>query len=235
MRSIQGSQMTLQHRRRRTTPNPNLLELPKAAGRAIVESGAIIACPVLRTGRFIDYCKGRGLSVNAERLLRFEQLGLFRPIFRVKTPPRDAPPFYVPIRRGNNWFRLGWAWDATRPRRNHSLPTGNGEESEAYYSVFQLDALALAISEMTLSVHLDDLLLSKREIDWSARGKRWMEFAEQTRELTSGHDFRAAIPLLCQYISNAYYPRTQTDQRTVRVGLPSYSDDWLDVHAFKTD
>lgn len=227
--------MTRRHRRRGTTPNPDLLELPRAAGRAIVESGSIIACPVLGTGRFVDYCKARGLNVNAERLLRFERLGFFRPIFRVKTPPRDAPPFYVPIRRGNNWFRLGWAWDATRPRRNHPLPTRNGEESEAYYSVFQLDALKLAISEMTLSLQLDDFLLSEREIDWGARGKRWMESAAEMSEVRSGHNFRAAIPLLCQYISNAYYPRTQTDQRTIRVGLPSYSDDWLEVHAFKTD
>ncbi len=56
--------MTRRHRRRGTTPNPDLLQLPRAAAGAIVESGSIIACPVLGIGRFVDYCKARGPNIR---------------------------------------------------------------------------------------------------------------------------------------------------------------------------
>jgi hypothetical protein len=79
----------------------NLLTLPPAAGRAIIETNAVIACPLLGTDSFVTFCRDRGLSRDRGRLLRLERLGVFAPIFRVRTPPANASPFYIPIRPDN--------------------------------------------------------------------------------------------------------------------------------------
>jgi hypothetical protein len=219
------------------TPAPrsaDLLSLPRAAGRAIVERAAIVVCPVLQRRNFVRFCTERGLGVNEERLRRFEELGLFRPLFRVRTPTAHTAPFFVPVRKGNNWFRLGWAWDATRSRPNHPIPPLHDEQSEAYYSIFQLDALAIAINQMTLTVQLESLVGSKlSEAHWILRGRRWTKHANMFGRLDN--QFRSTIALLCQFISNAYFPLTQTDGRIIRQGVPSYSDPWLQVHLPDTE
>ena len=87
----------------------NILILPSNAGRAIVKEGALIACPLLRTDEFIKFCKTRGLSLDRERLIRLERLGLFAPIFRVQTPPHAPRRFDIPPTADNDWFQKGWA------------------------------------------------------------------------------------------------------------------------------
>ncbi len=88
----------------KTTGSKELLTIPARAGRAIVESDAVLACPLRGTDRFVKFCSDRGLQINRERLVRLERLGLFGPVFRVRTPPSEAVPFYIPVRPGNNWF-----------------------------------------------------------------------------------------------------------------------------------
>ncbi len=85
----------------KTAINKNLLTLPKNGGQEIIQSGAVLACPLLWTNQFIKFCKERGLSINHKRLLRLERLRLFAPIFRVRTHDKHAQPFYIPIRKGN--------------------------------------------------------------------------------------------------------------------------------------
>src|SRR5574338_1155865 len=122
------------------TPD-SLLTLPANAGRAIVETAAVIACPLLGTDRFVGFCRDRGLSVDQERLLRLERLGVFAPIFRVRTPDDDARSFSIPVRPDNNWFEKGWAWDTTAVPASHLVPEDRDGTHEAYYSVFQIDHL----------------------------------------------------------------------------------------------
>lgn len=68
----------------------DLLSIPKKSGRAIVNEGAAIACPLLGTDRFVKFCKERGLAIDRKRLFRLEQLGFFAPVFRVRTPKKDV-------------------------------------------------------------------------------------------------------------------------------------------------
>src|SRR3546814_3510340 len=41
--------------------------------------------------------------------------------------------------------------------------------------------------------------------------------------------------LLCQFISNRYYPQTQGDQRTIQVSHGAYSDRWISVNTTSWD
>lgn len=139
-----------------------LLTLPVNAGRAIVEAGAVIACPLLGTDRFIKFCRERGLSIDRKRLLRLERLGLFAPVFRVRTPKKDTPPFYIPVRKGNNWFTKKWAWDTSGIRLAYKVPDHKDQAQEGYYSIFQIDYLHIVLQEMTLQVQMDSIWIEMK-------------------------------------------------------------------------
>ena len=50
-----------------------------------------------------------------------------------------------------------------------------------------------------------------------------------------GHEYRRSKALLCQFISNRYYPQTQGDQRTIQVSQTYNSDQWTSVNARNWD
>lgn len=214
------------------------LSMPDGAGRMIVESAALMACPLLATDRFVTFCKERDLSIDRARLLRFERLGLFAPVFRVRTPDdEDAEPFHIPVRDGKNWFERGWAWDTTPVPARHDIPSDDNESQEGYYSIFQIDGLRLILSQMTLHVQLDSYL-----VDGSSPGKgrgnsieKWVEYTRSSLQSSLSHTYRPSIALLCQYISNRYYPKASGDQRTVRTGNVSSWDSWLSVGDHRWD
>lgn len=214
-----------------------LLTLPVNAGRAIVETGAVIACPLLGTDRFVKYCRKRGLSVDRERLIRLERLGLFAPVFRVRTPKKDTPLFYIPVHKGNNWFTKKWAWDTTGIPLAYKVPDHKDQTQEGYYSIFQIDYLHIILQEMTLQVQLDSYLDRNEEqsIDWQKNGESWMQYAASCMESLRTHEYRRVVALLCQFVSNRYFPKTQGDLRTIQVGGGHYSDQWISVNGLNWD
>jgi len=210
----------------------NLLTIPANAGRAIVQTGAVIACPLLGTDRFVTYCRDRGLSIDRERLLRLERLGLFAPLFRVRTPPSDAPFFYIPVREENNWFSKDWAWDTTGIPTCYDVPGPQDQTQEGYYSIFQVGHLSFLLISMTLQIQLDSYLErdKAKNIEWAKNGENWMRYAGDRLDSLRRHEYRRSVPLLCQYISNRYYPKTQGDMRTIQAGGGCYSDQWIMVN-----
>jgi len=213
--------------------NEKLLTLPVHAGQEIVYSGAVLACPLLGTDRFIKFCSDRDLSVNKERLIRLERMGLFSPIFRVRTPDQENPPFYIPLREGNDWFIKKWAWDTTGILGNYKVPDEKDPTQEGYYSVFQIDHFNIVLQGLTLQVQLDGYLdsMHNENINWEKNGDNWLQYARKRIELLRTHEYRRSVALLCQYISNRYYPQTQGDQRTIQVSQGSSSDKWITVFA----
>ena len=183
------------------------------------------------------FCSKRGLKVNRERLIRLERLRLFAPVFRVLTPNNDETLFNIPILGENNWFEKGWAYDTTSVPQNHAVPTHTDRDQEGYYSVFQVDYLQVVLTEMTLQVQLDGFLDREdgNPIDWQKNGTRWMEYTKQSASGLRDHEYRRAIALLCQQISNRYYPQTQGDMRTRRISGQPLSDRWIWVNSLNWD
>lgn len=214
----------------------NLLTLPKNAGRAIVETGSVVTCPLLGTDKFIKFCRNRGVSIDHKRLLRLERLGLFAPFFRVRMPPRmEVSTLTIPAKMGGPWFAKGWAWDTTGIGLNYAVPDVKDHTQEAYYSAFQIDYLELVLSSVTLPVFLDDFLehAADDEPDWNKCGKSWLKFVRDRASNLRIHEYRRSAALLCQYISDRYYPKTQGNQRTIQVPQGPYfhSDPWIRVYA----
>lgn len=221
------------------TTTTTLLKIPKDIGQIIAEAGAVIACPLLGTDKFIEFCKKCGMSISRERLFRLERLRLFSPVFRVLTPQDDdVAPLSIPPEKNNNWFTKGWAWDTTSVASTYEIPDYTDQTQEGYYSIFQIDHLEIVLSSMTLSVHLDAYLESStgKVIDWANNGKRWLEFTQSHADSLRAHEYRRAKALLCQYISNRYYPHTQGNQRTIQVSRGmSFWDNWTTVSALDWD
>ncbi len=206
----------------------NLLSVPKNAAEKILKTGGVIACPLLSTNKFIKFGKDRGLSINRERLFRLELLGLFKPIFRVKTPEKYTSPLEIPLKKGERWFKNGWAWNTTGLKSDYEIPNKNDQEHEAYYSTFQVFHLNIVLSSMTLTINLDTFL--DQIIDWKSNGEKWMKYAKATLENLVSHEQGRAMALLCQFISDRYYPATQGDQRIITVPLSrNSSDKWMRI------
>ena len=215
----------------------DLLTIPDKAGRAIVETGAMLACPLLGTAGFVRFCRDRGLDLDRERLIRLERLGLFAPVFRVRTPKKTAAPFRIPPSKRNNWFTKKWAYDTTGIPQNHHVPARTDRTREGYYSIFQIDHLHLVLTELSLHVPLDSYLDKDagQPIDWQKHGNRWMEYAEACSVDLRDHQHRRSVALLCQHISNRYFPETQTDMRTIQVRRGHSSDSWVVIDAHDWD
>lgn len=215
----------------------NLLSIPRDAGRAIIESASVIACPLLGNERFAQFCKERGLSVDADRLLRLERLGLFGPVFRVRNPDAEVPLFSIPLREGHNWFETGWAWDTTAIGSLRPIPDPKDDTQESYYSVFQIDHLDIVLSSMTLLLQIDGFLdpAVPQPPNWERQGKSWLEYGTKAMESLRPHEYRRSKALLCQFISERYYPQTQGDQRTIQVSQRHYSDRWISVSGHDRD
>ena len=187
----------------------------------------MFCCPLLNTRSFVTYCTDRGLSVTHERLLLLERLRRFAPVFRVRSPPGRGRPFYIPIRDGNNWFERGWAQDTTAFGQNYPVPAPNAQNREGYYSIFQIDHLDCVLRQMTIEVQLDWELERIKPRDWNKSAKKWLELTHISPEGWRAYEYRRAVGMLCQYVSERYYPHTQSDQRRMQVGRSHYSDAWI--------
>ena len=210
-----------------------LLTVPLHAGRAIVEAGAVFACPLLGTDRFVRFCSDCNLEISRERLIRLERLGLFAPVFRVKTPRKGTGQFRIPPAGSTNWFSKRWARDTTAIPQVHAVPVHTDRTQEGYYSIFQIDHLDSVLSAVTLELRLDSFLdLDPDEpVDWLAAGTRWLKRTRDRAVILRDHQYRPAVALLCQHISNRYYPKTQSDMRTQQVRKSSSSDQWIVINA----
>ena len=214
--------------------NDTQLAFPLNAGRAIVEANAVMACPVLGTKKFVKFCQKCGLSIKCERLLRLERLGLFAPIFRVRKPMNDKLRFNIPVREGNDWFEKGWAWDTTGVPLAHEVPDHEDRTQEGYYSIFQIYYLYMVLQVLTNLIGMDVCLDidEQKNIDWCKTGESLMQSVKKSADELREHEHSRCVELLCQFVSNKYFPITQTDQRKMRERwinslAPFISNDYL--------
>lgn len=213
------------------------LSIPENIGREIVESAALFSCPLLRTDKFVAFCRARELRVDKSRLLRLERLGLFAPLFRVNKPDKNAKPFRIPIRKDENWFNTGWAWDATQVPSRHSIPSDKDKEQEAYYSIFQIGWLRSVLDGLSFSVEADAYINEKDTLSeaWAEKVRFQLDFSLSSLESARKHTHQRAIGFLCQYLSNRYYARALGDQRSIRVVNSSSWDEWIEVGDHRWD
>jgi hypothetical protein len=203
-----------------------LLGVPDCAAQLLLKDGGVFLCPLLTTRKFVDFCKKRGVEISTQRLLNFEKMGIFSPVFRLLAPTEERSQMSIPL-TDPAWFARGWAFDTTSSQSNWA-PNNETNESEAYYSQFQIASLHFALNRFTVSMQLEGFILDNQhdEAAWLGRGKQLFEITKEGIN-TGGatNKFRPSIDLLCQFISDRYFPHTQGNQRTIIVRDGGYSSD----------
>jgi len=207
------------------------LKIPQNVGQTIVEGGAMFCCMLMNTKKFIKFCRDCGIRISHQRLLRLEQLGVFAPLFRVQAPKESVNPFHIPPGTSDNWFTKGWAIDTSAVPSNHIIPDRADKRCEGYYSMFQIYHLNVVLSILNIPFDLESF------IDWpesqSINGEEKMvQLAENGVQSLKNHLNFRIISLLCQHISNRYFPETQTDMRMINIPSTNryYSDAWISVN-----
>ena len=213
----------------------HVLTVPKNAGRTIVETGSLFACPLLATNSFVSYCTSRGLVIDRERLIRLETLRLFTPVFRICAPEGHPGAFHIPPRSAANWFTKGWSKDTTTVGGKWHVPPHTDQTHEAYYSIFQLFHLEIVLAGLRLEIQLEAYVEGSDvpSTDWKRQRERLVKLANENVNTLRDGEHRQAVALLCQHVSNRYFFQTQTDQRTISVSRSHYSDRWIHVNPSK--
>ena len=216
---------------------PHVLSVPKNAGRIIVETGALFACPLLNTDSFVQYCTSRSLTINRERLIRLERLRLFTPVFRTFAPQRHSEAFQIPAPKKENWFAQGWAIDTTKAGAKWHVPPYTDQTHEAYYSIFQLFHLEIVLACLRLEIPLETLVEGTdfSPLEWTEERRSQVEHANNIVNTLRTGEHRQAVSLLCQHLSNRYFFQTQSDKRTIMVSPSHYSDRWIQVDSSNWD
>ena len=223
-----------------------------------------IVCPFLTTDRFISYCKDRGIQTSLEQLERFEQLGIFYPLARVKYPKlkikveysadgstyrdlgqlkegeewsgdvrEEHAGFWFDKDYAKEWLEEGLLWNPrSRPFQAWStfIDDEGEREIESFYSIFQCYPLHTLIRHMKFTYLGADIFVSQSNekldtfIAWILNWSN--QIVSDYRKNGLREDFIASI---CQIISNRYYPKTQTDRRTITIttsGRPFVTSEW---------
>jgi hypothetical protein len=99
---------------------------------------------------------------------------------------------------------------------------------ESYYSLFQCYSLHIWQSQNTSTIGYEWLDGYNKD-DFVNLFQNLKNIAEKSISSTKLSDFWKHVELtsnICQIISNRYYPRTQTDQRTIQVLSVGNDEDW---------
>jgi hypothetical protein len=198
----------------------------------MIENDHFIVCPPKSTDWFIKYCSERGISTSPEQLEKFEELGLFYPIARVRHP---QAPFWFRNDQVKTLLSQGDIWDPST-ESFQAWSTFRDEkgrkEIENFYSKFQVYPLYYLQRATELS--------TVRAERWSGISedevKKFLEgVTSRAREVVSENQvskmpIRNLVALVCQLISNRYFPYTQGDRRNIRIsaGFTKGEWDWFD-------
>lgn len=192
----------------------------------ILSEVALRQSPLLEVDQFVKFCGERNLGVSKERLHRFEQLGLLRPIVRIQRIDGGNLVLELDGEPADDAFEEGHVIDACAPDADYEPASVDDPDWMPFYSAFQVWEVELVLNRMNsvnwLENYADD---DAPSFDWVARRKQ--DFRRNAEVLRKFTEDRRAIAVLGQYISNTYYPRSLSDQRTIRVSYPTHYSHWL--------
>jgi hypothetical protein len=119
-----------------------------------------------------------------------------------------------------SWVEHGRAWDPRGPTSPHAATIDtDARRHEAYYSQFQIFELEYLLSALTATVHIEWALRNDGSIDpvWGDRLKPELSELAGHIAKTFAPNSANEISVICQIISDRYYPKTQGDERRVQV------------------
>ncbi len=128
-----------------------------------------------------------------------------------------------------NWLKEGILWDPrTRDFEewNSFYDEDKSEFVVSYYSIFQ----CYTLYNLTRSTKME--LGAEWWYTYSGEDIAGLtnQISEWAKIVINSHKERGArgevAPIICQVLSNRYFPKTQTDRRTINLSLPGHYHDW---------
>ena len=158
-------------------------------------------------------------------------------MFRTCAPEGHHGAFRIPARKKANWFTQGWVIDTTAVGAKWHVPAYTDQSHEAYYSIFQLFELEFVLSCLRLEIQLETLVEDSdlSPLNSTEERKRRVELANNAVNTLRNREYRQAVALLCQHLSNRYYFQTQSDNRTITLSPSHYWDRWIEVDSSNWD
>jgi hypothetical protein len=141
--------------------------------------------------------------------------------------------FWFEKEYAESWFEAGILWDpASRAFQEwkHFRDQDGQEYIRSYYSVFQAYTL-YNITRMTRMELGAEWWYGYSPEDISRIIEQVSEWAHQVIDLHKKETRGGIAPAVCQILSNRYYPKTQTDRRTINLSVPSHYHNW-DWHTY---
>lgn len=211
------------------------LTLPNKPASLLLQNDCVFAVPFLKRDDFIKYCKARSLDVSIDRLDRLEKYSLFTPVFRVFAKDEITHKLSFPNADIRNWVKSGALIDTVFTDTKYDFQDLNRDETEAFYSPFQIDWLSHILTAFTMNFHLDLFLNGNVEVDLVEREKRWQEICDGSAQRWQKHQFRRALPILCHFIANRYYAHTQSNKRQILIPSSTSENLWMLVSGSNWD
>ena len=140
----------------------------------------------------------------------------------------DYAAFSFTRREAEDWLKNGWLWDPqSRDFESWSEFLEKGEPRvESYYSMFQCLPLYHLCQDLTIRVEGEWWGTYSRE-EVQQTGQQMVGRAQARIESIQKNAYPwARIALICQAISNRYYPKTQSDRRALSISQRWPYHDW---------
>ena len=128
-----------------------------------------------------------------------------------------------------DWLKEGLLWEpSSRPFQ--AWETFNDENGfrqiESFYSIFQCYTLYNLIQSTRLELGMEYVIShNKEDLDELIRS-----VGELAQKIISGRQQNGireeAAVTICQIISNRYFPKTQSDRRSIQLSIPLYYHNW---------
>ena len=205
------------------------------------------SAPPIPSQNFETLCRDSEIPLSSGQLARLDQTGFFKPLGRYKRQKTiikieqtaDGIKEVGTLQNGEPWAGMTHEHTSAFSARflreffdqgqildSEQMPTDawNSSEFINFYSAFQLYPLWKCLNESRIHSPSIDEIAIKGDQELTDEFASTCKFVRsQIPDLVKSLQAAKNAALVCQVISNRYYPSTQTDQRTIQV---SSAFDW---------
>lgn len=137
--------------------------------------------------------------------------------------------FWFEKEYAKNWLEEGLLWEpSSRPFQVwETFNDENGfRQIESFYSIFQCYTLYNLIQSTRLELRME-YVISRNKEDLDELIRSVGELAQKIISARQQNGIREeAAVTICQIISNRYFPKTQSDHRSIQLSIPFYYHNW---------
>src|ERR1051326_3705 len=216
----------------------------------IARNNLYISRPTILSSNFETFCREREILTSSSQLQRLDEAGILRPLGRY-TKERTLVKLEQAAEgvRELGELRKGELWEGMTYERTYPFSAGllhqyfdrgrildpeqisteawNSSEFINFYSEFQFYPLWKCLNESRIHNPSIDEIVTKSDQELTDEFTSTCKFVRsQIPDLVKSLQASKNAALVCQAISNRYYPPTQTDQRTIQVRSVVFDWDW---------